>query len=153
PDGGTAYDIAFHPKFAENGYVYFGWNGGHKDAKKRSQITRYTMTTQPPFTIDTKTAQTIIDWESDGHNGAAVCFGTDGMLYVTSGDGTSDSDTNLTGQRTDLLLAKVLRIDADRPAGGKQYSVPKDNPFVADKRFVPETWAYGLRNPWRIACD
>jgi len=33
------------------------------------------------------------------------------------------------------------------------YSVPSDNPFVNDKRFVPETWAYGLRNPWRMCTD
>ena len=75
------------------------------------------------------------------------------MMYVTTGDGTSDSDTNLTGQRTDLLLAKVLRIDVDNPAEGKTYSVPKDNPFVGNKDFVPETWAMGLRNPWRMTFD
>jgi hypothetical protein len=57
------------------------------------------------------------------------------------------------GQRTDALLSKVLRIDVDHPADGKPYSVPKDNPFVGDARFRPETWTYGLRNPWRIACD
>ena len=160
PDGGTAYDITFHPKFTENGFVYVGWNGGRPDQKKKfSTVTRYTMATKPPFTLDTKTAKTIIEWESDGHNGCAVCFGADGFMYVTSGDGTSDSDTNVTGQRTDLLLAKVLRIDVDgtTEAEGKtpakNYRVPKDNPFVADKRFVPETWAYGLRNPWRITFD
>ena len=153
PFGGTAYDIAFHPKFAENGYVYIGWNGARKDEKKRCRISRYTMKTKAPFDLDITSETTIIEWESDGHNGAAVCFGNDGMMYVTSGDGTSDSDTNLMGQRTDSLLAKVLRIDVDHPAAGKQYSVPGDNPFVDDKRFVPETWAYGLRNPWRITCD
>ncbi len=154
PDAGTAYDITFHPKFSENGYVYFGWNGKVKDDKdKRSKVTRYTMLTKPPFTIDTQSAKTIIEWESNGHNGCAVCFGSDGMLYVTSGDGTSDSDTNVTGQRTDLLLAKVLRIDVDKPAADKPYGVPKDNPYVGDKRFAPETWAYGLRNPWRITFD
>ena len=153
PLGGVAYDLAFHPKFAANGYVYVGWNGGEEKAKKQCRVTRYTMKTAPPYDLDPKTATTVIAWESDGHNGAALCFGTDGMLYVTSGDGTSDSDTNLTGQRTDLLLAKVLRIDVDHPAEGKQYGVPKDNPYVADKRFVPETWAYGLRNPWRITSD
>jgi uncharacterized repeat protein (TIGR03806 family) len=100
-----------------------------------------------------KSATTVIAWASDGHNGAAVCFGADGMMYVTSGDGTSDSDNNVTGQRPDLLLAKVLRIDVDHPAEGKQYAVPADNPFVNDNRFVPETWAYGLRNPWRISFD
>jgi uncharacterized repeat protein (TIGR03806 family) len=155
PDGGTAYDLAFHPKFAENGFVYVGWNGKATDGGKgkRSRVTRYTMATKPPFAVDEKTAKTVIEWESDGHNGAAVCFGGDGMMYVTSGDGTSDSDTNVTGQRTDLMLAKVLRIDVDRPAADKPYSVPKDNPFGGDKRFAPETWAYGLRNPWRITFD
>ncbi len=73
------------------------------------------MTKKAPYELDPTSAKTIIEWESDGHNGCAVCFGDDGMMYVTSGDGTSDSDTNLTGQRTDLLLAKVLRIDVDKP--------------------------------------
>ncbi|MBX9579292.1 MAG: PQQ-dependent sugar dehydrogenase [Gemmataceae bacterium] len=154
PAGGVAYDLTFHPKFADNGYLYLGWNGPlTPGGKKHSQITRYTMARTPPYALGPASAQPVIAWESDGHNGAAVCFGTDGDLYVTSGDGTSDSDTNLTGQRTDLLLAKVLRIDVDHTADGKPYSVPKDNPFVGDGRFAPETWAYGLRNPWRIAAD
>jgi|SRR5579883_89609 len=154
PGDGTAYDLTFHPKWKENGYIYIGWNGLQPDKKgKWCAITRYTMTTKPPYEIDIKSAKTIIEWESDGHNGCAVCFGGDGMLYVTSGDGTSDSDTNLTGQRTDLLLAKVLRIDVDHPAEGKAYSVPKDNPFVGNKDFAPETWAMGLRNPWRMSYD
>ncbi|WP_246523525.1 PQQ-dependent sugar dehydrogenase [Gemmata palustris] len=154
PNGGTAYDIAFHPKFAENRYVYIGWNGATPGRKgKWSTITRYTMSKNAPHDLDPKSAKTIIEWESDGHNGCAVCFGSDGTMFVTSGDGTSDSDTNLTGQRTDLLLAKVLRIDVDSPAEGKAYSVPKDNPYVGKKDFAPETWAYGLRNPWRITFD
>ena len=161
PGGGTAYDLVFHPKFAENGYVYIGWNGyqGWWNPRKRCFVTRYTMQTKPPFALDPQSATTILSWESNGHNGCAVTFGLDGMFYVTSGDGTSDSDTNLTGQRTDLMLAKLLRIDVDHPGEPKgvsprvMYSIPKDNPFVSDKRFVPETWAYGLRNPWRICTD
>jgi uncharacterized repeat protein (TIGR03806 family) len=154
PDGGTAYDLCFHPKFQENGFVYIGWNAAQPGRKgKWSMVTRYTMTTKPPYEIDLKSAKTIIEWQSDGHNGCAVCFGGDGMMYVTSGDGTSDSDTDLTGQRTDLLLAKVLRIDVDNPAEGKAYGVPKDNPFVGKKDFAPETWAMGLRNPWRMTYD
>ncbi|MCS6866028.1 MAG: PQQ-dependent sugar dehydrogenase [Gemmataceae bacterium] len=154
PHGGTAYDIAFHPQWKKNGYVYIGWNGQRpSDKHKRSIISRYTMTTQPPYTIDPKSEKEIISWESDGHNGCALCFDDTGLLYVTSGDGTSDSDTNLTGQRTDLLLAKVLRIDVDHPAAGKAYGIPPDNPFVDQPGFAPETWAMGLRNPWRITFD
>ena len=154
PDGGTAYDVCFHPRFAENGFVYIGWNG--KDparGKHFTRVTRYTMQPRPPYTLDPASGRTVIEWESNGHNGGAVCFGTDGMMYVTSGDGTSDSDGNVMGQRTDTLLCKVLRIDVDRAEGGKPYAVPRDNPFVGNARFAPETWAYGLRNPWRIASD
>jgi uncharacterized repeat protein (TIGR03806 family) len=160
PGEGTAYSLTFHPNWKENGYVYIGWNGKLPEKKgKWCAITRYTMTTKAPYELDLASAKNIIEWESDGHNGCAVCFGGDGMMYLTSGDGTSDSDTNLTGQRTDLLLAKVLRIDVDKPgepegvSPRRNYSVPKDNPFVGNKDFAPETWAMGLRNPWRITYD
>ena len=155
PENGTAYDLCFHPKFAENGYIYIGWNGTPDPTikSKRSRVTRYKMLTRPPYTIDESSGLTVIEWPSNGHNGCAVCFGLDNYLYVTTGDGTSDSDTNIMGQNTDTLLSKVLRIDVDHPAAGKPYGIPNDNPFVKDQRFAPETYAYGLRNPWRIACD
>jgi uncharacterized repeat protein (TIGR03806 family) len=154
PDGGVAYDVTFHPKFADNGYLYIGWNAA-TDGKgpKKTKVTRYTMATKPPYKLDPKSAKVIIEWDSDGHNGGALCFGLDGMLWVTSGDGTSDSDTNIAGQDMTKLLAKVLRIDVDHPDEGKAYSVPKDNPFVGKKDIRPETWAYGLRNPWRMTVD
>ena len=72
------------------------------------------------------------------------------MLYITSGDGTSDSDDDIVGQDMTQLLAKLLRIDVDHPEPGKAYSVPKDNPFVGVKDARPETWAFGFRNPWRM---
>jgi uncharacterized repeat protein (TIGR03806 family) len=37
--------------------------------------------------------------------------------------------------------------------GAQRYSVPADNPFVGMKDARPELWAYGLRNPWRLAID
>jgi glucose/arabinose dehydrogenase len=150
---GTAYDIVFHPKFAENGYVYLGWNGPAEGKDKKTKITRYTVERTPPYKFDPKSEKLIIDWPSDGHNGGAAAFGLDGMLYVTSGDGTSDSDTNIAGQDMTKLLSKVLRIDVDHPDEPKAYSIPKDNPFYGKEGIRWETWAYGLRNPWRITVD
>lgn len=154
-DGQSAYSIEFHPKFLENGYVYIGNNGpsAGEGSPKYSRITRYTIDPKPPYKFDPKSALTIIEWPSDGHNGAAPAFGHDGMLYVTSGDGTSDSDTNLRGQEMSHLTAKVLRIDVDHPTATKPYSIPPDNPFLNIPGAAPETWAIGMRNPWRMTCD
>lgn len=152
---GVAYDIAFHPDFKTNGYVYIGMNGPSSapSKSKKTRVLRYTMDRRPPYKLDPKSETAIIEWPSDGHNGGALAFGNDGMLYVTSGDGTSDSDTNVVGQDLSKLTAKLLRIDVDHPDAGKPYSVPKDNPFVGQKDVRPETWAYGLRNPWRMTVD
>ena len=152
---GLAYSITFHPQFAENGYIFIGADRPDADTKagKVCYVTRYTIQRKAPFRLDPDSARLIIEWESNGHNGAAVAFGSDGMLYITSGDGTSDSDKNLTGQGLDHVLAKVLRIDVDHPDDGRAYSIPKDNPFIEMDGARGETWAYGFRNPWRMTVD
>ena len=152
-----AYSICFHPNFPQNGFFYLGHNGPNKalpkDGQKTCRVTRYTLQREAPFSLVKDSAKVILEWDSNGHNGAAVTFGLDGMFYVTTGDGTSDSDTDLTGQGLDHLLAKVLRLDVDHPDKGREYSVPQDNPFVGQAGIRPETWAYGLRNPWRMTTD
>jgi len=147
------YDICFHPDYHRNGYVYLGSNTKDKDGDRASQVTRYFLDPKPPYALDANSATTIIQWKSAGHNGAAIDFGPDGMMYVTSGDGTSDSDADNVGQRLDTLRSKVLRIDVNKPVDARMYSVPSDNPFVNAGDAKPETWAFGLRNPWRLTID
>ena len=149
----TAYGLAFHPGFVTNGLIFLGGNGPDGKRGNHSRVVRYQMERAAPWRVDTGSRKVVIEWLSNGHNGADLCFGNDGMLYVTSGDGTSDSDMGSVGQDLSLLTAKVLRIDVDRPEAGKLYSVPRDNPFLAVAGARPETWAYGLRNPWKISAD
>ena len=145
-----AYTVVFHPQFEKNGHVFIGANGPQSKTPRFTRVVRYTVRDGRP---DPASRAVIIEWSSDGHNGAAIAFDHEGKLFVTSGDGTTDSDTDLAGQDTRSMRSKVLRIDLERPADGKLYSVPADNPFVNDPRFAPETWAYGLRNPWRLTFD
>jgi glucose/arabinose dehydrogenase len=162
----TIYGLAFHPDFAKNGYLYLGSNGpvtaedrdipGQRfkpGAAKTTRISRFTVSRQAPYECDPKSEKVIIEWPSNGHNGGDLAFGKDGMLYISSGDGTADSDIDLAGQDLSKLTAKVLRIDVDRPADGRAYDTPADNPFVKVASARPETWAYGLRNPWRLHID
>src|SRR5205807_1126325 len=118
-----------------NGYLYLSSSNYPVKgaAPRRVRVTRYTMQPKPPYALDSLSAKVIIEWPSAGHDGGALGFGLDGMFYVTTGDGTSDSDTNIAGQDMTKLLAKVLRIDVDHPEPGKAYSVPRDNPFVGHK--------------------
>ena len=147
------YSIAFHPDYEGNGFIYLGINGPGPEEENHSKVVRYTIDRQAPHALIEDSAFTIIEWPSNGHNGAALCFGNDGMLYVTSGDGTSLMDLDNVGQDLTSLKSKVLRLDVDRAVPGKGYVVPPDNPFVGMPNIRPETWAYGLRNPWRITND
>ena len=150
---GLAVGLAFHPDYERNGHVYIGLNGPMQGRDKRSQVVRYTVDRRPPHGIDPESRLVIIEWPSNGHDGGDLAFGNDGFLYVSSGDGSSDSDADLTGQTLDDLLAAVLRIDVDHPDPGRNYGVPGDNPFVDRPGARPELWAYGLRNPWRLSYD
>lgn len=148
------YGLAFHPDFQSNGYVFIGCNGKSEKLKEvATKVLRVKLETKPPYQIVKDSQQLIIEWPSNGHNGGDLAFANDGMLYVTAGDGTSDSDANLTGQDLETINGSVIRIDVGRPSGDKLYSVPADNPFVNVPGAQPEIWAIGLRNPWRVTYD
>jgi uncharacterized repeat protein (TIGR03806 family) len=151
--GQLTYSVCFHPKYAENGFV-FVFNNGPRDVPKRTnRVSRYTVAREPPRLIDPDSEEVILEWASAGHDGGDMTFGRDGSFYITTGDGTGDSDGWNSGQTLDDLLGSVLRIDVDRRDGERPYSVPADNPFVSLPGARPEIWAYGLRNPWRICTD
>jgi uncharacterized repeat protein (TIGR03806 family) len=146
------YSFTFHPKYDDNGQFFVFANGPASAKSKRNQILRYTV--KPGADVPDPASRTLIlEWTSNGHNGGDLGFGLDGMLYLSSGDGTTDSDEGNTGQDLRDLNSGILRIDVDRPTPGKPYAIPRDNPFLDRKEARGELWAFGLRNPWRIHFD
>jgi glucose/arabinose dehydrogenase len=94
----------------------------------------------------------VVDQPFSNHNGGNLAFGPDGFLYVGLGDGGSGGDPFGNAQSLETLLGKMLRIDP-RPADGRPYGIPRDNPFLEREGARAEIWAYGLRNPWRYSFD
>jgi len=144
--------LAFHPKYQENGlfYVYYTQKPG-----MISVISQFQVSKDDPDRADPATEKKLMVIEQPfwNHNGGTICFGPDGYLYVALGDGGAGNDPFKNGQNLNKLLGKILRIDVDHPATDTPYSIPKDNPFVNQKEARGEIFAYGFRNPWRIAFD
>ncbi len=158
PETGECYAITFHPRFAENRFAYV-WilldSHGKPGRDDGTRIVRFRVTEGKVPRLDFTSGKRIISWLGGGHNGGNMRFGPDGMLYISTGDGgmAEPPDGRVTGQDISDLLASVLRIDVDHPDPDKAYSIPKDNPFVSTPDARGEVWAYGLRNPWRMAFD
>ena len=144
--------LAFHPNYAQNGFFYVNYT----DRAGDTRVERYRVSADRDR-ADPASASLVITVNQPyaNHNGGMVLFGPDGMLYVPMGDGGSGGDPQGHGQNTGSLLGKLLRLDVDRAPSGAGYAVPSDNPFPASAGSSrrAEIWAYGLRNPWRIAFD
>lgn len=153
--------IAFHPKFKKNGYFYIYYSAGEgrgRSAKRRGILSRFEVSKQDKNRADPSSEKIIlsVDQPWGNHNGCDLEFGLDDeYLYVSLGDGGAANDPLNAGQRMDMLLGKILRIDVDKEDKDNKlaYSIPKDNPFVKTKGARGEIWAYGLRNVWRMAFD
>jgi glucose/arabinose dehydrogenase len=145
--------LAFHPDFPTDPRFYVDYT----DLDGNTVVSEFRLDAADPNLADPASERRLlhIDQPYANHNGGAVVFGPDGMLYVAMGDGGSGGDPHGNGQRTDTLLAKILRIDVDAPAAGAglAYGIPTDNPFVGVAGARPEIWLTGLRNPWRIRFD
>jgi glucose/arabinose dehydrogenase len=139
--------LAFHPAYAQNGRFFVNYT----DRSGHTHIAEF-RGAPGADTADPATERLVlfVTQPFPNHNGGGLAFGNDGMLYIALGDGGSGGDPLNNGQRLITHLGKILRVDVDRAA---PFAIPSDNPFVGNAAALPAIWAYGLRNPWRIAFD
>jgi glucose/arabinose dehydrogenase len=129
--------VAFDPNFATNHFVYVYYTATTPTVHNR--VSRFTASGDvavpgsevPILDLDNLSTAT-------NHNGGAIHFGPDGMLYIATGDNANGANA----QAFTTVLGKILRINSDG-------SIPSDNPFfnstTGNSRAI---WALGLRNPY-----
>jgi glucose/arabinose dehydrogenase len=139
--------LAFHPNYRENGLFFVNYT----DRDGNTLIERYRVSDDPERADPESGLRLLgIEQPASNHNGGALAFGPDGMLYIGTGDGGRGGDPWGNAQNTEVLLGKMLRLDVD---SAEPYAIPADNPFASGEGGLAEIWAWGLRNPWRFSFD
>jgi uncharacterized repeat protein (TIGR01451 family) len=143
--------IAFHPSFPATPYFYVYYTRLGDGALV---IARYRVSVGNPNLADPASGVIllVIPHPVNGnHNGGQLQFGPDGYLYIGTGDGGSGDDPPCNAQNNDTLLGRILRIDVNQNFDTPPYyGIPPTNPGTVG---LPETWAKGMRNPWRFSFD
>jgi glucose/arabinose dehydrogenase len=134
--------VAVDPNFEINQYVYVYYTATTPTIHNR--VSRFTANGDEAM----PGSETIILElnplsGATNHNGGALHFGPDGLLYVASGENANAANA----QSLSNLLGKILRIDRN---GG----IPPTNPFGGQATGINRAiWAYGLRNPFTFAIE
>jgi aldose sugar dehydrogenase len=149
---GGLLDIALHPQFESNRWVYFAYAHGSRDAN-RTRVARARLD---------EDVRTLTDWtvifetnraKEDGqHFGSRLLWLPDNTLLVAIGDG-GNPPVQLDGalirnqaQNLQTHLGSIVRLNEDG-------SAPADNPFVGNPEADPLIWSYGHRNIQGLALD
>ena len=122
--------LAFAPDHARSGVLYAHYTN-------RAGDTRVVRLRARGDRVDPRSARTLLRVRQpyENHKGGQLAFDRRGRLHLGLGDGGSAFDPDRRGQDLRGPLAKVLRLDVERPR----------------PRWT--TVAYGLRNPWRFSFD
>ena len=130
---GGLLDIALHPHFAENGWVYFSYTargtGGVGTEVFRARLDGDRL-------IDGRVIFRMLPkLEGGRHFGSRLLFDRAGFLYITLGDrGEQDR-----AQRLEQHAGKIIRLKDDG-------SLPADNPLTGQAGARPEIFSLGHRN-------
>jgi len=142
---GGLLDVAVHPDFAGNRWVYLTYSrpgtGGSSTALARGVLSEDMTTLRQVRVLWTSGPR----FDGAGHFGSRIAFDRSGYVYVTTGDRQQYPSDDI-AQRRDNTIGKIVRLQGDG-------SVPGDNPFVGMDGMDPAIWSYGHRNPQGLAFD
>jgi glucose/arabinose dehydrogenase len=126
-------DVVLHPKFADNHFVYLSYHRPKGEMAGETVLARGKW--EKGALVDVKD---IFATGAVGTEGSRIGFGRDGMLYMTvSAPGTGPDVVR--SQNPQDYAGKTIRLRDDG-------SIPPDNPFANDKRYLPAIYTLGHRN-------
>lgn len=149
---GGLMDLALHPRFPENRWVYFTYGIGTSDANA-TRLARGRLAADGSALTELEVLHTVRPLKPGAqHFGSRLLWLPDGTLLLALGDG-GNPPNRLDGelireqaQKRDSQLGKVLRLRDDG-------TVPPDNPFVGQAGTDPLIWTLGHRNIQGLARD
>ncbi|HHP6967399.1 PQQ-dependent sugar dehydrogenase [Acinetobacter baumannii] len=138
-------DVALHPDFAKNHWIYLSYaakgQGGSGAVISRVKLD-LSNPNQPKITDIKQIWQQVPKVSGQGHYGHRMLFGADGKLWVSSGERQKfDPAQNMKSN-----LGKILRLNDDGSAA-------LGNPFYEQGGVTAEIWSLGHRNPLGMAFD
>jgi glucose/arabinose dehydrogenase len=133
-------DIAIHPNYAQNGWIYIAYGKPVGDGGATT-IARFKLSGTAVTSFE-ELIVTTPEWKGGTHYGSRIVFDNQNYLYFSNGErGTQDNAQNLKNSH-----GKIHRIHDD----GR---IPADNPFVNTAGAIPSIWTYGNRNPQGLFFD
>jgi len=145
PEGGMM-DIALHPNYKKNGWIYLafadGWRNEKNESWSQTAIVRGRIKNHQ--WVDQQwiyKAEPKFYMRSGAHYGTRIAFDK-GYIYFVIGE------RGAMGTAQDLKVpnGKIFRLRDN----GK---IPKDNPFVDNPDVPKGIWSYGHRNPQGLVID
>ncbi|MEE7595055.1 PQQ-dependent sugar dehydrogenase [Acinetobacter baumannii] len=138
-------DVALHPDFAKNHWIYLSY-AAKGQGRSGAVISRVKLDlsnpNQPKLTDIKQIWQQVPKVSGQGHYGHRMLFGADGKLWVSSGERQKfDPAQNMKSN-----LGKILRLNDDGSAA-------LGNPFYEQGGVTAEIWSLGHRNPLGMAFD
>jgi len=135
---GGLLDVVLHPRYRDNGWVYWSYVQRDADGDSGTEVARGRLAGGPGAwrMQDVEVVFRMAPKSSSGfHFGSRLVFDRDGLLYVTLGD----RGDMARAQKLDDHAGKILRLTDDgRPAPG--------NPFASNTKAKPEIYSLGNRN-------
>ncbi len=138
---GGLLDVALHPNYKENGWIYISYSspkadneagdaGSANTALMRAKLKGYAL-------VDIQHLyKAMPNVRANVHYGGRIIFDKKGYVFLSLGERGQQANA----QELSKAQGKVVRLHDD----GR---LPQDNPFVKTKNALPEIWTYGHRNP------